>query len=244
MRSDLLSREQERAHFANGNQDAVIVAHLPFVRSMADRYSRGRPWLFDDLVQQGAIGLMRAASKFDSARGFRFLTYAKPWVRMMIERHVFHVFSHTNFGKSSIHQEAIRAYRNGKATDVRSMRLLLGGTEYGAEAVLEMVTSTETPIHVTRDGSREGEEWLASTSDPERDLAAAELAARIADALALLDDRERDVIRRRIMADEPEGLTEIGSDYGVSRERIRQIQVVATKKLVRILSQVDKEQAA
>lgn len=239
-----LSREAESALFDAGNAEAVIVAHLPLVRGMADKYSRGRPWLFDDLIQQGALGLMRAARTFDSSKGFRFMTYAKPWVRLMIERHMFAVFSLTTFGCSSTHQDAIRAYRNGKATDTKSIAAVLHSGDHTADRVLDMLRATEVPMHVTRPGSREGEEWIASESNPERDLAAVELARQIREGLACLDDRERDVIYRRIMADEPEGLTEIGLTHGVSRERIRQIQRDATQKLLRILRSSHKEEAA
>lgn len=239
-----LSREAEAALFGAGDTNAVVEAHLPYVRGVADRYSRGRPWLFDDLVQQGALGLMRATKRFDPALGFRFLTYAKPWVRMMIERHMFAIFSLTTFGCSSTHQDAIRAFRNGKATDTNAIAEVLHSGDHAADRVLDMLRSTEVPVHVTRPGSREGEEWIASESNPERDLAAAELAREIREALACLDARERDVIERRIMADEPEGLTEIGLTHGVSRERIRQIQVMATKKLLQVLKRCHKEQAA
>lgn len=195
-----LSKEQETELFtryqATGDEramQAVIVAHEALVRGMAGKY-RG---LCDpeELVQEGNIGLLKAAAKFDVNQGVRFSTYAQWWVRAEMQSHVI------------AHHSVVR----GRQVKRRGQRL-------NPHATISIHRNGYTILDGMPDDSRSPEELTALSVD----------CSRLSSAMHGLNEREASILRRRF---DDETLDAIGTDYGISKERVRQIEQGAVEKL-------------
>jgi RNA polymerase primary sigma factor len=220
----------------------LVEANMRLVVSIAKAYrSSGIP--FEDLVQEGAIGLMTAAERYDPTRGFRFSTYATQWIRQAIGRAV------DNKSKS-IRIPAHISESLRKLERVRiELRRELGqepSTEYLAERagmpvrkVLSLMNTTQDPISLDLPVGDEENTPLGAlltdknALDPQDYLLSSEIRNTLEDILNDLDERERIVMRRRFGFDGDEGcvLSQIGEELCISRERVRQIEAQALRKL-------------
>ena len=241
--AEVNSSELEQAAAEGGAARAALTqANLRLVVSVARRYAnRGVPLI--DLIQEGNLGLLRAVEKFDWRRGFKFSTYATWWIRQAVSRaiaddartiripvHLYDVVNRMARISSQLHQELGR-----EPTDEEVAQAL----EISAERVRELNKVLPQPISldgfVGEDQETRLSDVVADDNATNLEVAAEErlLAEQIRDTLLTLTPRERRVIERRfgLGDDKDESLTAIGREIGVTRERIRQIESTALRKL-------------
>lgn len=244
----VLHPETERAlarRWAAGDRSAaeqLIEACLPFVISIARKYRRwGVP--FEDLVQQGNFGLLRAAEKFDPDRDVRLVTYSATWIRGEIRDYVTKTHRIVRVGTTHTERAALRRYRDGGATCPEDLAATSGMPLARSRQLWALLAARDASLDASTDGGDAGVERMAGDAlSPEDALAAREeraaISAIVARALASLDARERRVVEARMISDEPRTLAELGAEMGVSRERVRQLEVRARSALKTALSEV------
>ena len=257
-RFDLLSAEEERdlalRHLRNGDTEAahrLICANLRFVVKVANEY-RGYGLRMLDLVQEGNIGLMMAVKKFDPARGTRLITYAVWWIRAYIQSYIMRSWSLVKIGTTQMQKKLFF-----KLAQTRNALRNLTGSEQIEDIAQELEVSEEVVSEMTqRMGSRdtsldveltEGEGYtllstLADKSDNQEELLLAREeqqlnTQRTSAALEVLNPRERHIVEQRILADPPRTLQDLADEFDISRERIRQIEQTALKKLKAVMSE-------
>jgi RNA polymerase sigma-32 factor len=236
-----LSREAERElarRWRAGDAQAgekIVTACLPFVISIALDYRRwGLP--LEDVAQQGALGLLRAASKFDPSRECRLATYASYWIRAEIRDYVVRGYRVVRLGTTKAERRALRAYRKTRESDPAALAAVSGMTADRAEMLLPLLASHEASLDARIGDHGAMIERLAGTAPtPEDEASAGELRGRassaVDEALTCLSERELLIVRERLMSDEPRTLQELGDRLGVSKERVRQIEERARGKL-------------
>lgn len=230
-------RELARAFRAGDRRagDKLIQACLPFVVAIALEYRRwGVP--IEDIIQQGNVGLLRAAAKFDPERECRLATYAAYWIRAEIREYVVRGYRVVRLGTTKAERRALRAYRTTKESDPAALAKVSGLTVERAAGLLPLLAAREASIDVSRDeGPSIADRLPSSTPSPEDRAAQHELDVRSSSEVQLalqdLTDREKLIVRERLMADEPRTLQELGDILGVSKERVRQLEERTRSKL-------------
>jgi RNA polymerase sigma-32 factor len=239
------------ARFRRGDAraaDRLLRAHLRGVVAVAVRYRRyGVP--LEDLVAEGAFGMVQALAKFDETRGIRFSTYANHWIRAYVLEHVIRSWSMVGGGAGvlrSRHFFRVRRERSrvlsllgeGEAADQALAERLSLSVDQAREMVERLEGRDLSLSHPVRAGSTvTWQDSLAGVDDQERSLLGLEQQSRlsscVAGAVATLDPRERYIAEHRLMADPSDelSLAEISRKMGVSRERARQLEARAKQKL-------------
>ncbi|MFL7892131.1 MAG: sigma-70 family RNA polymerase sigma factor [Anaerolineales bacterium] len=269
---EILEDEIEDVRYrAQAAHNAIIRANLRLVVSVAKRYI-GRGSTFLDLIQEGNIGLLRAVSKFDPTRGYKFSTYATWWIRQSISRSIadqartiripVHVFEAINrlmraqrklvqiLGRDPNSDELALEAGFLEPADVEIIRLAQeGGTQIpldvrrrwmrAANKVGRIMRASEEPMSLespvgTEDSSQLGDFIEDQDALEPMDAAAREmLREQVKNALAVLSDREREVLELRfgLIDGKDHTLEEVGQYFNVTRERVRQIEAKALRKL-------------
>ena len=214
----------------------IIEACLPFVVSIALEYRRwGVP--LEDIIQQGNLGLLKAADKFDPNRDCRLATYAAYWIRAEIREYVVRAFRVVRLGTTKGERRALRTYRKTKNADPAALAAASGLSEERVRMLLPLLAAREMSLDAsTADTGPAPTERLAGTwPTPEEEAVRTELRAQagraVNDAVDHLDERERMIVKERLMTEEPPTLQELGSRLGVSKERVRQLEERARTKL-------------
>jgi RNA polymerase primary sigma factor len=247
-RCNLLTPDQEihlARRIARGDNKAknrLVESNMRLVVSIAKAYrSSGIP--FEDLIQEGSIGLMTAADRYDPNRGYRFSTYATQWIRQAIGRAV------DNKAKSirlPAHvSESLRKIDKARSEMRREMgedpstEQLAVRTGISARKVSTLLSTTQEPISLDMPVGDEENTSLGSllydktSPDPQEELIDAEMRHEIDSILSTLDEREQLIMRKRFGFDGEDTyvLQQIGEELNISRERVRQIEAQALRKL-------------
>ncbi|HKY94110.1 MAG TPA: RNA polymerase sigma factor RpoH [Kiloniellales bacterium] len=231
----------------------LVTSHLRLVAKIAMGY-RGYGLPLSELISEGNVGMMQAVKRFDPDRGFRLATYAMWWIRAAIQEYILHSWSLVKMGTTAAQKKLffnlrrlkgqLQAIEEGdlKPEDVKKIATTLGVPE---DDVVQMNRRLAAPDHslnapLRADSDGEWQDWLVDeTQDQEERLAdSEELGKRrrlLNTAMATLTERERHILTERRLKEEPSTLEELSQEYGISRERVRQIEVRAFEKLQRAM---------
>jgi RNA polymerase sigma-32 factor len=227
----------------------LVTSHLRLVAKIAMGY-RGYGLPLSEVVAEGNVGLMQAVKRFEPDKGFRLATYAMWWIRAAIQEYILRSWSLVKMGTTAAQKKLFFNLRKAK-NKIRAIEEGDLTPEHTKEIARQLAVPEEEVTNMNRrlsggdsslnapmraDSESEWQDWLADdTLDQETRLAEAEeLGERhnlLADAMSELTERERDIIEARRLRDEPATLEELSQKYGVSRERVRQIEVRAFEKL-------------
>jgi len=233
--------------------DRLITSHLRLVAKIAMGY-RGYGLPLGELISEGNVGMMQAVKRFDPDRGFRLATYAMWWIRAAVQEYILHSWSLVKMGTTAAQKKLFFNLRKLKgqmqAMDegdlphetVTSIATKLNVSE---TEVVNMNRRLASPDHslnapVRMDGEGEWQDWLVDDRDDQE----TELADRqergirnkmLSTALETLNERERSILSQRRLRDDPATLEDLSQQYGISRERVRQIEVRAFEKLQKVI---------
>ncbi len=245
----LAKRWQE--HGDSEAAEKMVTSHLRLVAKIAMGY-RGYGLPIGEVISEGNVGLMQAVKKFDPDKGFRLSTYAMWWIRAAIQEYVLRSWSLVKMGTTAAQKKLffnlrrlkgeMKAIDDGDLTpeNVKKIATRLNVKESEVTSMnRRMSMGGDSSLNVTiggEDGAAEWQDWLADDSASQEEVLAEdqEHDARmdlLQDAMADLNERERDIIMKRRLSDEPMTLEDLAGIYKVSRERIRQIEARAFEKL-------------
>jgi RNA polymerase sigma-32 factor len=237
-------------HQDSGAAHKMVTSHLRLAAKIAMGY-RGYGLPQAEVISEANVGLMQAVKRFDPEKGFRLATYAMWWIRASIQEYILRSWSLVKLGTTSAQKKLFFNLRKAKAKvgaleegDLRPENVARIATDLNVtEAeVIDMnrrLSGSDASLNATVGSEEGGAQWQDWLEDEDSDQAEAyeekdELDARralLAQALSVLNDREKDVLMQRRLSEEPVTLEDLSESYGVSRERIRQIEVRAFEKL-------------
>jgi RNA polymerase sigma-32 factor len=238
-----------REHGDHEAAHKLVNSHLRLVASIA-RGQRGYGLPISEVISEGNVGLMQAINRFEPDKGFRLATYATWWIKAAIQEYILHSWSLVKMGTTANQKKLFFNLRKAKSKitvldegDMRPNQVKIIARQLGVTQtdVIDMNRrlggdiSLNAPIR--EDGNTgEWEDWLVDEqTDQETTLAESEefenRRKALASALAVLNDRERRIFEARWLAEEPITLNELADEFGVSRERVRQISVCAFEKV-------------
>ena len=238
-----------REHDDSEAAHRLVTSHLRLVAKIAMGY-RGYGLPVSELISEGNVGMMQAVKRFDPDRGFRLATYAMWWIRASIQEYILHSWSLVKMGTTAAQKKlffnlrkikgqlqaieegdmspenvkAVADRLNVPEADVISMNRRLASQDHSLNAPLKI------------DGDGEWQDWLVDETESQ-EIALGdreELGKRqklLSQALGTLNERERHILTQRRLRDEPTTLEDLSQEYGISRERVRQIEVRAFEKL-------------
>jgi len=253
----MLAKDQEfmlakawREHQDSAAAHQLVTSHLRLVAKIAMGY-RGYGLPIGEVISEGNVGLMQAVKKFEPDKGFRLATYAMWWIRASIQEYILRSWSLVKMGTTAAQKKLFFNLRKAKSEisaleegDLRPDQVHQIATRLGVldEEVISMNRRLSGPdaslnAPLRSDGDSEWQDWLADDTTPSQESVVAEAEERsirmslLEEAMTELTDRERHILTERRLKDEPTTLEALAGEYGVSRERVRQIEVRAFEKL-------------
>ncbi len=239
----------------------MVTSHLRLAAKIAMGY-RGYGLPQAEVISEANVGLMQAVKRFDPEKGFRLATYAMWWIRASIQEYILRSWSLVKLGTTSAQKKLFFNLRKAKARigaleegDLRPENVAqiandLGVTEEEVISMNRRMSGGDASLNATvgseGEGTMQWQDWLEDEdADQASDYEARdELDARrelLAAALEVLNDREKDILTQRRLMDQPVTLEELSTQYNVSRERIRQIEVRAFEKLQKKMRDLARE---
>ncbi|WP_089925152.1 RNA polymerase sigma factor RpoH [Caulobacter sp. UNC279MFTsu5.1] len=228
----------------------MVTSHLRLVAKIAMGY-RGYGLPIGEVISEGNVGLMQAVKKFEPDKGFRLATYAMWWIRASIQEYILRSWSLVKMGTTAAQKKLFFNLRKAKSQisafedgDLRPEQVSAIATKLGVldSEVISMNRRLSGPdaslnAPLRADGESEWQDWLADDNQVSQETVVAENEEKslrmtlLEEAMVELTDRERHILTERRLKDEPTTLEDLASQYGVSRERVRQIEVRAFEKL-------------
>jgi RNA polymerase sigma-32 factor len=237
-----------REHGDSQAAHKLVTSHLRLVAKIAMGY-RGYGLPIGEVVSEGNVGLMQAVKRFEPEKGFRLATYAMWWIKASIQEYILRSWSLVKMGTTANQKKLFFNLRKAKSSisaledgDLRPDQVAIIATKLGVEKqdVIDMNrrlggdASLNAPLR--EDGDGEWQDWLADDSDSQEAVLAREeetdnRRSALTRALGVLNERERIIFEERRLKDDPITLEELAERFGVSRERVRQIEVRAFEKV-------------
>ena len=252
----MLSPEEEYAlakrwadHQEEDAANILVTSHLRLVAKIAMGY-RGYGLPLGELISEGNVGMMQAVVRFDPERGFRLATYAMWWIRAAMQEYILHSWSLVKMGTTAAQKKLffnlrklkgqMQAIEEGDLSPERVVRIAerLNVSESDVIQMNRRISSPDASLNapLREDGDGEWQDWLVDGDDDQEIRLAKheEFGNRrklLAGALRTLSERERQILSERRLRDTPTTLENLSQRYGISRERVRQIEVRAFEKL-------------
>jgi RNA polymerase sigma-32 factor len=263
----MLEQEEEymlaKSWREHGDIDAahqLVTSHLRLVAKIAMGY-RGYGLPLGELISEGNLGMMQAVKRFDPERGFRLATYAMWWIRASIQEYILHSWSLVKMGTTAAQKKLFFNLRKLKGQmqaieegdlppeKVKAIARSLDVTEDEVVSMNRRLAAPDHSLNAPLRGDSEGEwqDWLVDDSESQETVLAEreELQKRqdlLGKAMKNLNKRERHILSERRLKDDPTTLEELSQRYGISRERVRQIEVRAFEKLQKSMKNAVMEQ--
>ena len=249
-----------REHGDSQAAHKLVTSHLRLVAKIAMGY-RGYGLPVAELISEGNVGMMQAVKRFDPDRGFRLATYAMWWIRAAIQEYILHSWSLVKLGTTAAQKKLffnlrklkgqIKAVEEGDLTPehVKEIAETLNVTEEDVINMNRRLAGADHSLNAPLRADSEGEwqDWLVDENENQEDALAEreEMGNRrdlLSQAMTTLNDRERHILSERRLRDEPLTLEDLSQQYGISRERVRQIEVRAFEKLQKSMKNLVIEQ--
>ncbi len=228
----------------------LVTSHLRLVAKIAMGY-RGYGLPIGEVISEGNVGLMQAVKKFDPDKGFRLATYAMWWIRASIQEYILRSWSLVKMGTTAAQKKLFFNLRKAKSQiaafqegdlhpdQVSAIATKLGVLDSEVISMNRRLSGPDASLNapLRADGESEWQDWLADEEQVSQETRVAEDEEKslrmslLEEAMVELTDRERHILTERRLKDEPTTLEELAAQYGVSRERVRQIEVRAFEKL-------------
>ena len=252
-----------REHGDSKAAHRLVTSHLRLVAKIAMGY-RGYGLPVAELISEGNVGMMQAVKRFDPDRGFRLATYAMWWIRASIQEYILHSWSLVKMGTTAAQKKLFFNLRKAKSQiaafqegdlhpdQVAVIAKKLGVLDSEVISMNRRLSGPDSSLNapVRGDSEAEWQDWLADDNAVSQETAFAESEEKsqrmtlLQAAMGDLTDRERHIITERRLKDDPTTLETLASEYGVSRERVRQIEVRAFDKLQKAMKNMVVEAAA
>jgi RNA polymerase sigma-32 factor len=251
-----------KEHDDTGAAEKLVSSHLRLVAKIAMGY-RGYGLPTGEVISEGNVGLMQAVKKFDPEKGFRLSTYAMWWIRASIQEYILRSWSLVKIGTTAAQKKLFFNLRKLKGQidaveegDLRQEHVEHIATKLGVseDDVVSMNrrmsggdNSLNAPMSRDTEGASEWQDWLVDENaiDAEEDLVKNDeyetRMSMLAQAMENLNEREQKILTERRLSDDPKTLEELSTEYNVSRERIRQIEVRAFEKLQKAMKKLDRD---
>ena len=227
----------------------MVNSHLRLVAKIAMGY-RGYGLPLGEVISEGNVGLMQAIKRFEPEKGFRLATYAMWWIKASIQEYILRSWSLVKIGTTAAQKKLffnlrrmkgeIKALEEGDLNQ-ENLKTIATKLDVSEQEVINMNrrmsgpdSSLNAPVRADSEG--EWQDWLVDDADNQETVLAdqeemAERRKMLVDAMKVLNDRERQILAARRLQEDPQTLEELSQEYGISRERVRQIEVRAFEKL-------------
>ncbi|OLF81542.1 RNA polymerase subunit sigma-70 [Maricaulis sp. W15] len=251
-----------REHEDSGAAEKLVTSHLRLVAKIAMGY-RGYGLPIAEVISEGNVGLMQAVKKFDPDKGFRLATYAMWWIRASIQEYILRSWSLVKMGTTAAQKKLFFNLRRMKSQmqaldegdlkpdQVEAIATKLGVTNDEVMSMNGRLSGPDASLNAPLRGTEGEGQWQDWLSDDNAESQEDELAESdefdtrmqlLQSAMGELNEREQHILQERRLSDEPKTLEDLAEHYGVSRERIRQIEVRAFEKLQKAMKSMAADQ--